>query len=84
MKLNYEQYRMLAPVLGPSNDRIVVKNKKGKILKPALDRWHQSHKETKYTCLGERQKLSHALLGCHSPISLHPSSLPRRRQVVKP
>jgi 16S rRNA G1207 methylase RsmC len=33
MKLTYEQMRMLAQ-LGPANDRIIVKNRKGHIIKP--------------------------------------------------
>jgi hypothetical protein len=34
-KLTYEQMRVLAQ-LGQSNDRIVLKNRKGQILKPAI------------------------------------------------
>ena len=51
MKLTYEQYRMLAS-LGPANDRIILKNKKGQILKRD-NKWDPNHhlKETRYTSL---------------------------------
>ena len=68
MKLTYEQMRALAQ-LGPSNDRILLKNKKGQILKPAIDKWHPNLKETRFTCMEEPRKRSHALTVSHSPIS---------------
>ena len=67
MKLTYEQMRMLAQ-LGPSNDRIVVKNKKGRILKPLIHKWDQSPKGTQYTCMGAQPKPYHAPMESRSPI----------------
>ena len=89
MKLTYEQMRMLAQ-LGPSNDRIVLKNKTGRLLKPPMSKWHQSlavasslgcAKGTQYTCMGAPQKPSHAPMESRSPTSPPASSLqlPLRR-----
>ncbi len=58
MKLTYEQYRALAE-LGPSNDRIVVKNRKGHILKPATHKWRPNNLgATQFTCMGAPQRPS--------------------------
>ena len=46
MKLTYEQMRQLAQ-LGPSNDRIILKNRKGQIIKPNV-KWDPNPQETRY------------------------------------
>ena len=66
MKLTYEQYRMLAQ-LGPANDRIIVKNRKGHIIKPNV-KWDPNPKETRFTSMAVPPRPSHAPTG--SP--LHP------------
>ena len=77
MKLNYEQYRMLAQ-LGPSNDRIVIKNRKGVILKPAVHKWHPRLKGMQYTCTEEPQRPFHAHTESRSLISRQAGSSPRQ------
>ena len=72
MKLNYDQYRMLAQ-LGPANDRIILKNKKGIVLKPPLDKWHQSQEATRFMSMGVPQRPSHAPTVNLSLTSLRPS-----------
>jgi len=63
MRLTYEQMRQLAQ-LGPANDRIIVKNKKGQILKPPLHKCHQNQVGvTQFTSMAERPKPSHVLTG---------------------
>ena len=71
MKLTYEQYRMLAS-LGPSNDRIIVKNRKGHIIKPNI-KWDQNEhlKETRYMSSAVHPKPSHALTANPLEISPH-------------
>ncbi len=83
MKLTYEQLRMLAQ-LGPANEKIVLKNRKGQTVKPAIDKWHLNNlKETRFTSLGAPQRPSHAPSESPFQISLLPSSSPRRRPVGK-
>ena len=61
MKLTYEQMRTLAQ-MGPANDKIILKNKKGQILKSANYKWDHPQKETKSTFLEVQQRPSHALM----------------------
>ena len=66
MKLTYEQYRMLAS-LGPSNDRIILKNKKGRII--PNNKWENEHlKETRFTSMAVQPRQSSAV----SVSPLHP------------
>ena len=76
MKLTYEQYRMLAQ-MGPANDKIVLKNKKGQILKSANYKWDHPQKETKSMCMEVQQRPSPAPTVNHFLTCPHPSSLPR-------
>ena len=41
-KLTYEQMRQLAE-LGDDGGRVVIKNREGKVLRPALKQWKGSH-----------------------------------------
>ena len=77
MKLTYEQYRMLAQ-LGPSNDRIIVKNKKGQIIKPNI-KWENEHlKETRFMSSAVQPRPSHAPTA--SPLqTFHLASSPELR-----
>ena len=47
MKLTYDQMRHLSEL--DEGSKVVVKNKKGVVLKPTRKKW-QSHMETKSTC----------------------------------
>ena len=60
MKLNYDQMRQLAQ-LGQTDHKLVIKNKKGVVLKPAQKKWDPSPKEIRSTCLAVQQKPSHAV-----------------------
>ena len=75
MKLTYEQYRMLAQ-LGPSNDRIIVKNRKGHIIKPSLNKWDQNLKETRFMSSAVPPKPFLAHTENHSLTCLRPSCSP--------
>ena len=77
MKLTYEQYRMLAQ-LGPANDRIIVKNRKGHIIKPNV-KWDPNPKETRFTSMAVPPRPSHAHTENHSLTCLRPSSSPPLR-----
>ena len=78
MKLTYEQYRMLAQ-LGSSNDRIVVKNKKGRIVKPSQWDPNEHLKETRFTSTAAPPRPFLAHMENHSQTCLHPSSSPPLR-----
>ena len=82
MKLTYDQLRMLAQI-GSTEGRIIVKNKKGHILKPPLGKWDHPPKETRSTCLEVQPKRSHAPTASHFLTCPHHSSLPHPRRVVK-
>ena len=69
MKLTYEQYRMLAQ-LGPSNDRIILKNKKGQIIKPSVNKWDQNLKETRFTSMAVPPKPFLAPTVAYAPLPL--------------
>ena len=77
MKLTYEQYRMLAQ-LGPANDRIVVKNRKGHIIKPNV-KWDLNPKETRFSSSAMQPRPSPAHSGNPSLTCLHPSYSPLQR-----
>jgi hypothetical protein len=77
MKLTYEQMRMLAQ-LGPANDRIIVKNKKGNIIKPNI-KWDQNPNETRFTSMAAPPRPFLARMENHSLTCLHPSSSPPLR-----
>ena len=81
MKLTYEQLRMLAQ-LGPSNDRIVLKNRKGHVIKPNV-KWDAASalKETRYRSSAVQPRPFHAHTGSLFQISPPASSsqLPRLR-----
>jgi len=81
MKLTYEQYRMLAQ-LGPSNDRILLKNKKGQIIKPNV-KWDPNPKETRFTSMAMQPRPSPAPMESRSPICLPASSWRPRRPAGK-
>ena len=59
--------------LGPSNDRIVVKNKKGQILKPPIHKWDQSPKGTQSTSMAIAVG-SYFVSGRNDPLSQMASS----------
>ena len=84
MKLTYEQLRHLAQLGPSSNDRIVLKNKKGQTLKTTIHKWDQSPNETRFTSLATppRQLLHHT--GNRSVNSQHPIFWQRRPQVERP
>ena len=63
--------------LGPASDKIILKNKKGQILKSNNYKWGHPQKVTKSTCLGGLPKQSHALTVSPFLTCPHPSSLPR-------
>jgi hypothetical protein len=83
MKLTYEQMRMLAQ-LGPANDRIIVKNKKGHIIKPNI-KWDQNErlKGTRYSFSAMQPRPSPAPSGSLCPVYQATSSSFRRRGVGK-
>ena len=81
MKLTYEQYRMLAQ-LGPANDRIIVKNRKGHIIKPNV-KWDPNPKETRFTSMAVPPRPSHAHTENHSLTCLRPSSSPLQRPAAR-
>jgi hypothetical protein len=78
MKLTYDQYRQLAQLVS-GNDRIVLKNKKGQVLKAPVDKeWHQ--REMRFSSTATLQRPSHAPTVNLSLTSLRPlfSQPPRR------
>ena len=83
MKLTYEQMRTLAQ-MGPANDKIILKNKKGQILKSANYKWDHPQKETKSMCLEVQQRPSHVPRVNHLLTFPHPSSLPPLRLQGRP
>ena len=79
MKLTYDQYRMLAQ-LGPANDRIILKSKKGHVLKPPVDKWHESQEAMRFMSTQGLQRPSHAPTVNLSLTSLRPLyAQPQRR-----
>ena len=81
MKLTYEQYRMLAS-LGPSNDRIIVKNKKGHVIKPNI-KWDLNPKETRYMSSAVHPRQSPVHTASPLEISLHRCCLSHKQRVGK-
>ena len=78
MKVTYEMLRHLSEI--DEGGKLVIKNRKGHVLKPAFKKWHQSPKETRSTSTMVPQKPSHALTETHSqtyPLSF--CSQPLRR-----
>ena len=80
MKLSYEQMRMLSEI-GDPGGRVVVKNRAGKVLQPALKKWgrNASPKETPSMCMAGQQKPSHAHMGSHLQTCPQVSSWPLLR-----
>ena len=76
MKLTYDQLRQLSQI-GSTEGRIIVKNKKGKILKPPLNKWDRPQKETRSTCLEVQPRPSHAPTASHFLTCPPASSSPR-------
>ena len=84
MKLTYEQLRMLAQ-LGPANEKIVLKNRKGQTVKPAIDKWHLNNlKETRFTSLGAPPRPSPAPSESPFQTSRAPSSSVLRQPRGRP
>ena len=78
MKLTYEMLRRLSEI--DDGGKLVIKNRKGHVLKPALKKWHQSPQETRFTSTMVPQRPSHALMENHSQTSpLRFSSQPLQR-----
>ena len=73
-KLTYEQMRLLSSV-GADNQKIQIKNNKGKVLKALPKKWH-SPKETLSSCFQVQPKQYHARQDPHSQTYLAPSYLP--------
>ena len=82
MKLNYDQTRALAD-LGGTDHKLVIKNKKGVVLKTPLKKWDHPQKEIRSRCLEVQQRPSHAHMGSPLQIYQHPSSSLLRRPVGK-
>ena len=82
VKLSYEQMRMLSEI-GDAGGRVVVKNRAGKVLQPALKKWgrNASPKETPSMCMAGQQKPSHAHMGNHLQTCPQVSSSQRPQQV---
>ena len=66
MKLTYEMLRHLSEI--DEGGKLVIKNRKGHVLKPALKKWHQSPQETRSTSTMVPQRPSHAPMENHSQI----------------
>ena len=81
MKLTYEMLRHLS-TMDAAGGKVVLKNRKGHVLKPALKKWHQSPKETRSTSTMVPQRPSHAPMENHSQTCpLRFCSQPLRRPV---
>ena len=74
--------RLLSSV-GADNQRIQIKNNKGKVLKALPKKWHQSPKETLSSCFQAQPKPYHARQDPHSQTFLAPSYLPHPQLRVK-
>ena len=81
-KLTYEQMRQLSE-LGAPEGRLVLKNRKGVILKSQLSKWG-SPLETKSTSSAVALRPYHVHLGSHSLTFPQASSLQPRRPRAKP
>ena len=78
MKLTYEMLRRLSEI--DDGAKLVVKNRRGHVLKSALKKWDQSPKETRSTSTMVPQRPSHAPMENHSQTSpLRFSSQPLQR-----
>ena len=69
MKLDYEKLREMAELGHPGKDKMVIKNRKGVVLKPLSLKW-QSPTSTKSMSTGTVQPSS-AHMASHSPLCLH-------------
>ena len=83
-KLSYDQMRLLSSVGGADNQKIQIRNNKGKALKALPKKWHQSPKETASNCFQAQPKPSHVrqdhrFLTCQAPsYSQHPQLRAKR------
>jgi len=67
MKLTYEQMRHLAE-LGDGPGKLTIKNRAGKVLRPALKKWGEIPKETGYMSSAGPPRQNHAPMGHRSRI----------------
>ena len=82
-KLSYDQMRLLSSVGGADNQKIQIRNNKGKALKALPKKWHQTP-QMQSRCLEAQPKPSHVrqdlrFLTCQAPsYSQHPQLRAKR------
>ena len=81
-ELTYEQMRHLSEI-GEASGRLVLKNRKGVILKKQINKWDLSPLGTKSTSMVGEQKHTPASMGSHFLTCQPVSSLQHQRPRVK-